>query len=335
MTTRCGRRTRMMLGLSLAAATLVGTPGAHAAARPDKPDLTVTHGRLQAAGGFSWVVRGHHRVKLTWRHRTKNAGKAPSKATLTALRLVHGNGSVVGLDKLRVPELEPRKSKEGRGSLSETFDETYDYGTYTPRICANAGRHKIREGHKAPNCLELRPFYVVPLAFTGTVSGTAPLHADLLPGVTLSWEGTVSADLGPGGLLGDDGLFDYTFFEGPVTYTVKGTDAISGCTWSGTGTYQPLDWAAEINVELGEGAHYSAQDSVAPSYHFPVTLTCPNHPGTTEAEVSPYLYGLVRWFDTGPTDRPLLDPGLTSLAGIYNDPRPAGSTTYDWILKPE
>ena len=60
----------------------------------------------------------------------------------------------------------------------------WKYGTHPTRVCADVF-NMVTERHEANNCKKLHPFYVVPKALKGGVSGAVKLlsHA----GVTLRW----------------------------------------------------------------------------------------------------------------------------------------------------
>jgi hypothetical protein len=330
MTARPGRQALVMLGASLVLTTLAGTAAAHATSSR-KPDLIVTNVGLHAGNGRTWVTRGNEGAfKLTWHHRTRNDGNGAAGKSKTGLRLVAGH-RVVRLARVGVPRLAPDTVHKGGSTFSEIFDQTWDYGTYTTRACADV-THLVAEKNEGNNCFDGHPFYVIPSEFTGTIGGAAPLDTNVFPGVTVSWEGTVTADVSEFA-RGNHGTFGYVFFRGPVTYTVQGTDD-AGCTWSGTGDYNPLHQTAPLDLQFGPGAHYSARDFVDPKFAFNVTTTCPGHI-TGNDGFSPSLFGLPKWLDTSPGTRPFDDPGLTALSGSYTDQRADGPTTYAWNLKPE
>jgi len=328
MTARLGRQALVMLGASLALTALAGTSAAHATSRPAEPDLIVTGVGLHAVDGRTWVLRNSRlAAKLTWHHRTQNDGTAPAGESKTGLKLIDADGAV-RLARVGVPELAPDMVHKGGSTFSETFDQTWDLGTYTTRACADV-THKVTEKHEGNNCFEGHPFYVIPDDFTGTVSASGPLDTTAFPGITVSWEGTVTATISEFA-HGNHGTFGYVFFRGPVTYTVQGTDDI-GCVWSGTGTYNPLHHAALLNLQFGPGANYSARDFVDPKFAFAVTMTCPSgHSGTSA--FGPTVFGFPRWLDTGPGTLPFDDPGLSVLAGQFTDQRADGATTYTWNL---
>src|SRR3954469_6062170 len=322
-----GRPTLVALGVSLVLAALAGNSVAYAtsnrqSSEPLGPDLIVTHGQLH---GTNWATQGHAE-KFTWKHQTKNRGGKTSQKSHTSLELVNQHGAVA-LDTLRVPALSPGEAQKGKGKFTARFDDgTYDYGSYTPRICANRG-HKVPEGEDDNNCKELgHLFYLVPFVFKGTVGGVG----SLVPGVIMTWTGTVTADL-EGVQYADGGLFDYVFYAGSLTYTVAGVDG-EGCSWSGTGSYNPATRLTELNTIFGANSRYGAWAAVEPHYNFPVTVTCPGH-GATTAAISPTQWGHGRWLDTGLFDRGLGDPGVDTLSGQFNDGHVGGSTTYTWDLK--
>jgi hypothetical protein len=230
-----------------------------------------------------------------------------------------------------VPALPAGHAAAGLGRFKVHFDDTWAFGTYAIRICADA-HHRVDERYETNNCKKLHRMYVVPGLFEGTVKGIGPLANDLFPGVTLSW---TTEKL----LIGEafhrdraaDGLFDYYPVRGSVIYKLAGTDS-GGCTWSGSGTYNPQTWPAPLHLAYGRVPHYSARDIVKTDWAFTANVACPGH-GTSHPSISPSLWGFTRWFDTGPNARPLRDPGLVRLRGRNTDQRAHGTTTINWNLE--
>ncbi len=205
----------------------------------------------------------------------------------------------------------PAESKPGGSTFAWAFDANWPYGTYPTRICADVF-NSVTERDETNNCKKLHPFYVVPKAFEGGISGAAQLLAHA--GVTLRWRGTVKFDISHGAPHGNEGLFDYRFVDGTLTYTVEGRSGPGGCTWSGAGQYTPSGHH-DINVAFGRVPHYSAKLDIDPNFHFPVTIACPSE--SRVMDFYPLLWGGSSWLRTGTLVRHLKDPGLTHLRGRY------------------
>ena len=329
MSRQTGCRLGSVLVASLAFTTIVGPPGARGKTASRNPDLIVTAGHVKLKN--FWVFRGD-RIKFVWRHRTKNDGKAQSRRSATGFRFLAAHGKPFPGDDLPVPALPRGHTNTGQGSFRVHFDDLWEYGTYSMRICADI-HDRVDEGGEHNNCKKLHRIFVYPATFDGTISGTGALDQEVFPGVVMSWQGHVEFGARPasGASSPDDGLLDYDIIGGSVTFKLEGTDD-AGCVWAGAGTYDPTTWAAPIHLAFGRVPHYSARDIVKTDYHFTTTMTCPGHqPGNSE--ISPSLYGFPRWLDTGPMVRALKDPGLVRLRGRYTDQRARGNTTFHWDLK--
>jgi hypothetical protein len=317
--------------------SLLTAPAAAASmAQKPKPDLTLTAGALSEGSRHANFVLGQDsRVRFTWHHRTKNVGTAPARRrSWTAVQFLVGKDPFTPAGaRLRVPPLDPGQAAAGRGAFTLNFnDGTWDYGTYPRRMCADA-TNVVNEPRTGNNCKTLHNLYVIPFDLKGSVGGTGELSPNVHPGVTLSWGGTVQFEAQEVS-RSNDGIFDYTFAEGPLTYTVSGTDTLSGCAWSGTGTYTPdrpfgIDY---MRLMFDRGHWYAAGISVDPAFHFTATLNCPNHV-TFTWDVAPYNYGFSYWLDTGSARRfPYL--GMTHLTGGWNEVTNGDQTIrYSWNLQ--
>lgn len=326
MTPHFGRAARLMLGASLVFAGLAGNPAAHAAKpNPREPNLVVTEGAF--AQQFGGHVTTRHPVQFTWRHTTENHGKKKSPVTHTGLEFVTMDGKERILDQVRVPPLAKDEAAKGGHTFTENIDTRYGYGTYLPRICADPKEKLTEESHKGNNCKKFRhEYYVAPFAVNGTVSG----NVELFPGVTLRWNGNVSGQLTDGLDSAEGGVVDYTFVSGAVSYTVAGIDN-RGCSWLGTGTYQPSTWRAKFTMVFGIGAHYTSHAGIAPLWNFPATVICPDGHATS-ATVQPAMLGVGNWLDTVNEAPSFKDPGVTQMKGTATDQRPTGHTTWNWDL---
>jgi hypothetical protein len=321
------RRPALVLVAGLALVTLAGVPDAHTAERRAKPDLVVTKARLATKSGHDWVARGDT-VKLHWQHRTTNAGKGAAGPSHTALRLVSPAGGAVRLDTKRVSPL-PASAGEGwKGDVTTTFDDTYSFGTYRPTLCADV-RDEVAEKHEDNNCKQAKRFSVVPSELTGRITGTAPFNSSGFPGVTMSWEGDVDVLLSDRQPDSATGEFDYVL-AGSMTYTLSGTDGSTGCAWSGSGTYKLLNWATRFDLNSRDPLTYFAFDTIQPTWAFTDNTVCPGDTTVGHDSISPYVYGLPRWFDTGFVLQEW--DGESHLEGTYTDGRAAGATTYTWDL---
>jgi hypothetical protein len=304
---------------------MIDAPAVQAASASGRPDLVVTAGHVGLKN--FWFFRGD-RVKFVWRHRTKNEGKARSRRTPTGFRFLAASGKPFPGDDLAVSALARGHSETGVGSFKEHFDELWEYGTYSMRICADV-HDRVDESDEHNNCKRLHRIFVYPGIFEGSVSGRGVLDDEAFPGITMSWQGNVEFGSRPDS-ASDDGLMHYEVIAGSVTYKLEGTDDL-GCTWTGSGTYHPTAWPAILQLAFGRVPHYSARDIVKDDYSFTVTMNCPGHqPG--HSEISPSLYGFPRWLDTGPMVRALNDPGVVRLHGRYTDQRAHGHTTFHWNL---
>jgi hypothetical protein len=311
-----------------------------------KPDLVVTKATIVSADGSYAVGHGEH-VKFTWKHATKNKGKTTAPKSKTGVQFVVTDKSSYKPEgaKLGVPALAPGKSDAGKGAFKLVFDSTWDYGTYPTRVCTDV-KHVVVEGKEKNNCEDTHDLYVVPFGFKGTVSGSS-IKPNTLPGVTLSWQfpAGVSFELNsfatvPGA---DNGLLAYHYVDtqpstGDLSYSISGTNAFDGCTWSGSGTVEPNEQYRSFDATFGYGyAWFAAQiplENGTSSYHFPATVTCPNGTPST-VDVYPTQWSAATWwFNTnGPQD--FADRGVTALDGTYTSTTGTSfSTTWTWHLVP-
>jgi hypothetical protein len=329
MARQFGRRVGSVLVTSVVFTTIVGIPGANGARAAHKPDLVVTAGHVNKRD-FWYFSRGDP-ATFKWGHRTKNVGRAQSRRSPTGFRFLARRGKPFPGDDLEVPALSPGHAEAGVGRFREHFDDTWEFGTYAMKICADV-HDRVDESDERNNCKKLHRLYVVPGHLMGTVTGTGPLDNRVFPGVTVSWKADVHFGQFFQPARADDGLFDYLLVEGSVKYKIQGTDS-GGCTWNGSGTYNPSTWPALVHLAFGQLPHYSARDIVKTDYAVTTTITCPGHqPGNSQ--ISPSLFGFPRWFDTGPHVRALKDPGLVRLSGRYvDDQRVGGHATFTWNLE--
>ena len=316
---RVGRRSgALLVGGLMVATSLAGTSETRAgnqAVPPRRPDLVVTAGVLKARvrpGVYGFYGFGGRSTLFSWFHQTENIGTAPARSSLTSLELHAGESGVTRT--LDVPRLEPGGIKRSRFStFTRRLDpDVWSYGTYKTRICADK-LEVVVEGEKSEknNCWDAHPFFVVPTALQGLVTGKArfipPFSGS--QGVWLSWAGTITFSVFPlfQASSNDFGGFVYRPASGHLTYTLSGKDS-SGCTWYGTGTYTPPTDGGEIILDFGD-AKYSADSFVPPTYHFPYTTHCPD--GSSAGEFIPNHLS-TQWITSGLSQphRPFPDPGL-------------------------
>jgi hypothetical protein len=113
-----------------------------------------------------------------------------------------------------------------------------------------------------------------------------------------------------------------------VHYTISGTNALDGCSWQGSGGYEPSQVLDDVSVNfphrgLGNLDALLFTDS---GFHFPATATCSGQ--SDEVDVSPSNWGLaVDWFNNGELRR-FPNPGLTNVVRSYR----SGNTTWTWDL---
>jgi hypothetical protein len=262
--------------------------------------------------------------RIEWGHTTKNrkaAGQVtkPARRSLTGLKFENNQVSVL-MDGLRVLELDPGEDSSGATELSIGFD-TFDYGTYFTRICADASTPDlVNERDESNNCKEKPPFYVIPFGLRGTVTGTWRT----IEGATVSWEATVEFLSGA-----DDppGVFRYILNsrETLVKFKLSGTTFIGGkkCTWSGRTTYRPPESDDGITLRFPTDS-YAAEIRLPQGFTLPGVLTCPD----IGSIPSPIGMSESPWLDTG-TVQQFLDPGLTPLQGQFED----GLVTFTWDLE--
>jgi hypothetical protein len=294
------------------------------------PDLIVTAGALRVSSTGShrsvdFALRGPGlQRRIEWGHTTKNrkaAGQVtkPARRSLTGLKFENNQLSVL-MDGLRVLELDPGEDSSGATEFLIGFD-TFDYGTYFTRICADASSPDlVNERDESNNCKETAPFYVIPFGLRGTVTGTWRT----IEGATVSWEATVeflsSADDPPG-------VFRYILSsrETLVKFKLSGTTFIGGkkCTWSGRVTYRPPVSDDGMTLKFPTDS-YAAEIRLPQGFNLPGVLTCPD----IGSIPSPIGMSESPWLDTG-TAQQFLDPGLTPLQGQFED----GLVTFTWDLE--
>jgi hypothetical protein len=315
---------------------LVTFPVVHpsqAATQAHRPDLVVASGHLTAFNGpfaTPFTLRNTP-VKFKWKVRTKNAGTAVSKTSKSAAVFIERPGVSSSPDtaRVKVPKLAPGQSSLGKGKFQLVFDDTWEYGAYRKAICADFpdGVHESKEGN---NCRKLDWLYVVPFELKGTVSGSAAIF----PGVTESWQGTVTFEL-LNVPFAADGVYNYNPDVGSLTYTVAGTNSLDGCTWSGMGEFGAASDLNLVGLMFGEKqGSYHAQDGLDSTFSFPVTVTCSGTP--SQVDHHPYFSGLTYWLNMGTIPITFPAVGLKQLKGTFTDPtRPQGPVTYSWDLLPQ
>ena len=333
------RRSGAVLLAGLLLATLVGSADTHAvaeageldnhpAALGPKPDLFVTAGRVVPADGEFWTMRD--RIRFNWRHETKNSartgtGRSPESRTWVQFGL---GGDWTGMDRDVVPALDRGDTHSDRGAFVVDFtDPFWEYGTYGTRICAD-GKRKIAERNERNNCRKVHPFYLVPTAFEGSITGTT-LIPFFWPGVTLSWQGTVEFDVRQGAPRGNSGRFEYRRSTGRLTFTMGG--GAGGCTFSGTGRYTPSTADGFFQLDFGDDPSYTGGFAINPNFHFIVTRDC-GHGDIATIDFTPSPFFLGTWLDSGP-ELAFRDPGVTRLKGdfTFGDPR-TGLMSSHWDL---
>jgi hypothetical protein len=228
--------------------------------------------------------------------------------------------TTVLMDGLRVLELGPGEDNVGATQFTIGF-ETFDYGTYFTRICADASNPPlVTERDESNNCKEMAPFYVIPFLISGNVTGTW----QTIEGATVSWKAAVEFESSP-----DDphGVFHYVLNTrtSSVKFKLSGNTTISGhvCTWSGKATYRPVRSDDGITLDFGTDS-YSSQILLPQGFTLPGVLTCPGIgtiPSPVDMSGSP-------WLDTG-SGQQFLDPGLTPLQGQFVD----SLVTFTWDLQ--
>ena len=316
-----GRRVLASVVAILAAAGLLVAPEAHAVR--SRPDLIVTEGRFSFRGGHRWTTRDAS-VVVVWRHKTANVGAGPSRRSRTAIE--YPLATWEEWDSIPVSALQPGGTLEERRSFDWTFGGA-DYGTKEARICADL-TNVVRELRESNNCKAAGRFYVVPYALNGDVGGVVTFHPQPDITVTLRWTGTVGFDIGLGAPSGDDGIFEYRYYTGTLTFTYD--YVAGGCTGTGTGTYTPRPEDA-VTLTFGQQPRYTALIPIDPDFHFTVTVTCPGVPPAP----APFYPGLVAagsWMNTGPNPRRFPDPGLERIRGTYTL-TPPFPVQYNWNLE--
>ena len=149
-----------------------------------------------------------------------------------------GRSLVAAID---VPELAPGKADSG-GATGRI--DGIPYGAYSAEVCADF-KNKIKELKEKNNCASVGNFYVIPISWSGSLSGSS----SAMGGVTETFksdQATYTLAETPG-----DGRFRYAF-TGPVTYTIAGTDS-QNCVWSGSDTYA-YPPGADLNGRLSTSA---------------------------------------------------------------------------------
>ncbi len=328
-----------------AIALLVATAGtAPADAKAKKrPDLIVKAGRIAVPGqGHLGFIAGRGgTTRFTWEQTTQNKGQATAPKSRTGVQVVVDARHVVNVARETVPQLGRGRSHASNGRFNVRWDPTWDYGTYATRICADVTR-RVAESKEGKNCRKAHTIWVVPYELTGTLSGEAT-QASVLPGVTLRWEFpagvTFRIDDGVQPFAGQ-GILNYSFLDpAPASgvldlqYTISGTNSLDGCTWEGTGGYEPVAQFHKIELSFGRPrglAHAQILvDRGLPQFHFTATVTCNGNVG--QVDVVPANWGRAAyWFDLGPTAGRFPDPGLTRLEGDHTDT----NATYHWNLTP-
>ena len=337
-------RTARALVAALLAVTLVSATQAEARPKKRKPDLVVPSGRLSVPNGTDddFVVGHGGTTTFAWRQVTKNKGTAKAPRSVTGVQFVVDAKHVVSpsVARARVPALGPGKSHATNGKFEMFWDDTWDYGTYPTRICADITR-KVPESKEGNGCRTTHKLWVVPFGLTGTIKGEA-VQPLVFPGVTLSWEfpAGVTFEIQPhvSQPLANEGIIEYPFLDPQpdvldLRYTISGTNSLDGCTWQGSGGYEP---AAEFHsIELsffrprGRAHAQILVDRGLPQFSFSATVTCPGG-SVSQTEVIPSEWGRAAfWLDLGAFTR-FPDPGLTRLKGDYTDT----NATYHWDLQP-
>ncbi len=332
----------VLVAMSLAVAGASATP---AQGKPKKrPDLIVKSGALSRPGlGEGEFVVGHgETAEFVWTQRTQNRGKAVAPKSKTGVQILVDARHVISPRgaRVNVPKLAPGKSHATRDRFEVFWDDTWDYGTYPTRICADVTR-KVRESKEGKNCRTTHNIYVIPFGLTGTIRGEA-VQPLVYPGVTLSWEfpAGVSFELDPNAShrFADEGIIEYAFHDPSpdvpdLQYTISGTNSLDGCAWQGAGAYEPATEFHTVELIFSRpSGRFHAQilvDRGLPQFTFSATLTCPGG-NVTDVQVTPAHWGRASyWFDTGAFTR-FRDPGLSQLNGTYTDT----NATYHWNLSP-
>jgi hypothetical protein len=205
-------------------------------------------------------------------------------------------------------------------------------GSYPARVCADSPR-LIAERSEINNCNSVNTMYVIPQTLEGTVKGSAPLNKFVYPGVTVSWVGTARFRTTTPRQFDQSGVFYYELSGAQLEYSVRGTNTLNNCSWSGSRTY--LVGEGEVGDRLWTqfvrtASAYSGSVLADADFHFLATVDC-GQTSFTE-DINPRLNGLDYWIHTGATPRHFPDPGLTKLELRYNYARDAGPITYDWDL---
>jgi hypothetical protein len=264
---------------------------------------------------------------------------ATAHKSRTGLRFLIGNGVTLQPPGARLPvsSLAPSSSDAGHGTFEIFWDDTWDYGTYPTRICADTAK-VIAESKEGNNCKKTHEIYVIPYGLHGSINGSSvkPLA---LPGVTLSWgfPAGVTFQLQPyfSEPLANEGWLDYPFLDPQpdvpdLGYTISGTNTLDGCSWEGGGGYEPSQLFDYIEMRFGQGAatYYVSPRVVDSAFHFPATVTCSGV--SNLVDVYPADWGTAAWWFKIGTSRAFPDPGLTRLEGTYTDE----NTTWSWELLP-
>jgi hypothetical protein len=337
-------QTARALVAGLLAVTLVSATEAEARPKKRKPDLVVSTGRLSVPGQSedAFVVGHGGTTTFAWKHTTRNRGKAKAGRSVTGVQFVLDAKHVVSPTdaRARVPALGPGRSHATHGSFDVSWDDTWDYGTYPTRICADITR-KVPESKEGNGCRTTHQVWVVPFGLTGTIKGEA-VQPLVFPGVTLSWEfpAGVTFELQPhiSQPLATEGILQYPFLDPrpdvlDLRYTISGTNTLNGCTWQGSGGYEPAAefHAIELSFSRPRGSAHAQilVDRGLPQFSFSATVTCPGG-SVSQVEVTPAEWGRAAfWLDLGAFTR-FPDPGLTRLKGDYTDT----NATYHWDLQP-
>lgn len=301
---------------------------APAASAKPRPDLVIKAGGVKLQGGGYYFVDDGDDGVFNWKQTTKNVGGALARKSSTGFRFVNGNGALFGGDTIFTSRLKPGESESDHSNFTEVFDQRWKYGTHPMKICADV-LDQVKESNEKNNCRRIHDFYLIPLAIRGTITGTAPLHQDLLAGVTLSWSGEVTYVASDKQTAQRIGQFEWETLPGTtIHYEVSGTDP-DGCTWSGGGDYPAASLPADFAMLFGKTPRFAGRNPVDQHWSFTDTRACPD--GTGHDQVAPWVYGLEYWLDTG-SPRVFDDPGVRRLRGGYTDSRPTGATTYHWDL---
>ena len=227
----------------------------------------------------------------------------------------------------RSSDARPLPRDQTAGSTSH-WDPTWDYGTYATRICADVTRRVrgVEGGEERPEG---------PHHLGRSRSGSpARLSGEAHPSVSPAWRDPALAVPSRRHLphrrrrstvcrAGDP---DYSFLDpAPASgvldlqYTISGTNSLDGCTWEGTGGYEPAAEFHKVGSSFrppkGSRARPDPRRPRPPAVPLHRNRTCPTATSAT-VDVVPANWGAP---PTGSTsDRRagrFPDPGLTRLEG--------------------